>query len=275
MDVDPTQLVLLISAGLGAGFIGGLVGVGGGLIFAPVLFFYFQSLGIAPEVLTPLTLGSSLFCTLVVSLVSSWYHYKKGTVRVRIAVSAGLTSAAAIFGMTRFVTTQPWYDATTFQVVFSVLLVVVAVRMFIGRGSLRPPGDVSSVQWPVLAATGTGAGIVAAAAGVGGGTVLVPAYSNLLRLPIKDAVGTSSTTIIFIAAIAVVTYSILGLGKPVPAGALGYVDILHSTFLAVPAVFSARFGVWVAHRVHTLWLRRSFAVLALFVALRMLWGVFA
>lgn len=269
------QLMLLIGAGLGAGFIGGLVGVGGGIIFAPVLFFYFKSLEIAPEVVTPLTLGSSLFCTLVVSLVSSWYHYQKGGVRVRIAVSAGLASAVAIFGMTRFVTTQPWYDATTFQVVFSLLLVVIAVRMLIGRGPSETREAGVRVQWPALAATGTSAGIVAAAAGVGGGIVLVPAYGNLLRLPIKDAVGTSSATIIFIAGIAVLTYAVLGWGQPVPAGALGYVDILHAAVLAVPAVFSARFGVWVAHRVHTLWLRRSFAVLALFVALRMLWGVFA
>lgn len=267
------QLLLLIGAGLGAGFIGGLVGVGGGIIFAPVLFFYFESIGIAPEILTPLTLGSSLLCTLVVATVSSWYQVQKQAVRFRIATTVGLASAVAIFLMTRFVTTQLWYDAAIFQVVFSSLLIIVSMRMLMRKSVEEQDEQKERSSWRILAGAGTGAGAVAAAAGVGGGIVLVPAYANILRLPMKDAVGTSSTTIIFIASFAVINYAVLGWSEPVPNGALGYVSFLHASMLAVPAVFAARLGVWVAHRINTLWLRRIFALLALFVALRLLWRV--
>ena len=61
------MLVLLLLAGALGGFVAGLVGVGGGIIFGPVLFFVFQAAGITDPVLTPLTLGSSLLCTFAAS----------------------------------------------------------------------------------------------------------------------------------------------------------------------------------------------------------------
>ena len=63
---------------------------------------------------------------------------------------------------------------------------------------------------------------------------------------------------------------VLGWTAPVPATSFGYVDLQHALILSVPAVFTARLGVWVAHRINTQALRRSFAVLAFIVAIRIL-----
>jgi len=71
MDMMWTDALLLLIAGAAGGFVGGLVGVGGGLIFAPVLFFYFEASGIAPEFVAPLTIGTSLFCTMIVAVSST------------------------------------------------------------------------------------------------------------------------------------------------------------------------------------------------------------
>jgi uncharacterized membrane protein YfcA len=268
------DLLLLLSAGLAAGFIGGLIGVGGGIIFAPVLFFFFQSQGVDAAVVPALTIGSSLFCTLVVALASAWFQYRKQAVVPRVALGVGLSSAVAVFLMTRFVTTQPWYNGTVFQLVFGGLLLVIVGRMLLSKQD--PPGDVQEAGPPnlpfaFLAGTGTAAGVVSSATGVGGGVVLVPAYNNLLGLSIHTAVGTSSATIVLIALVGVLNYVAAGWGNPaVPGTALGFVDFGHAAILSLPAVFTARLGVWTAHRFNRRRLRQSFAVLALLVAVRLL-----
>jgi uncharacterized protein len=273
MLLDPLNLLLLLGAGLAAGFIAGLIGVGGGVIFAPVLFFYFQGIGIGADVIAPLTIGTSLFCTLLAAVASSWFQYRRQAVVTRIALSAGLFSAIAVYLMTRFVTTQPWYDGTVFQIVFSLVLLVVVARMLVKRGEVMVESDhrVRGERWPTLAATGTVAGAVAAAAGVGGGVVLVPAYHNFLGLPIHVAVGTSSATIVLISIVGILNYAAVGWNASVPASSFGYVDALHGLVLAVPAVLTARLGVWTAHRIDTRALRLSFGVVAALIAVRLIW----
>lgn len=277
-----THLFLLLGAGLVAGFIAGLIGVGGGVIFAPVLFFYYQAIGVAPEILAPLTIGSSLFCTLLAALASAATQYQKKAVVTRIAVAVGLSSAVVVFLMTQFVTTQPWYDGTVFQVVFSIVLLSVVGRMLFKRGESETSGDandqtpVSADQsWLALGGAGTIAGAVSSAAGVGGGVVLVPAYIQFMGLPMRLASGTSSATIVLISSVGVIVYALQGLGETAMFGAVGYVDAVRALLLAVPSLFTANIGVHVAHRINQRALRLSFAGIAAVVAIRLLYGAFA
>ncbi len=274
--MDPLHLFLLGTAGLLAGFLAGLIGVGGGVIFAPVLLVYFQSLDLPPEVVAPLTLGSSLFCTLITAASTAWFQDRRGFVLRRVALHVGLYSAVVTILLSQLVTTQPWYSARVFQVVFSLVLITVAARMLLNR---RPeeyemPAGASRETFfspLVLATTGTVAGAVATAAGVGGGVVLVPAYTGPMRIPVKHAMGTSSATIVLVSLAGMLAYLLSGLGADVPPTAIGYVDVGHALFLAVPSIFSSRLGVWAAHRMNTRALRIIFAVIAILVSLRLLW----
>lgn len=277
-----THLFLLLGAGLAAGFVAGLIGVGGGIIFAPVLFFYYQAIGTAPEVIAPLTIGSSLFCTFLAAIASAWTQYGRRAVVTRVAVTVGLFSALIVFLMTRFVTTQPWYDGTVFQVVFSLVLLSVVARMILPGGDSEASGDAGcdrqvNIQlpaerhtWPVLAGAGTAAGAVSAAAGVGGGIVLVPAYSQFMGFPIHVASGTSSATIVFISLLGVISYAIQGLGETAVFGAIGYVDVLRALIIAIPSLLTANLGVRLAHRINQRALRLAFAAIAAVVAVRLL-----
>jgi hypothetical protein len=192
----------------------------------------------------------------------------------RTALSVGVFSALAVFLVTRFVTTQPWYDGRAFQIVFSLILLVVVARMLIApreRDHLvaSNPHDASH-SWPALAGAGTMAGAVASAVGVGGGIVLVPAYSHFLRYPIHIAVGTSSVTVVIISFVGVVSYVFEGWGQEVTTSSVGYVDVIKALILSAPAVLTARAGVHVAHRINRKALRLSFSVIAAIVAVRLL-----
>lgn len=268
-------LILLVAGALG-GFIAGLVGVGGGVIFGPVLFFSFQAAGIEDPILTPLTLGSSLLCTFAASASGALAQGRAGAIDGRTALVAGGVAAVAVVLVGRFVTTQPWFDKEVFQIVLGVLLVVVVVRMVLKKDradTLSTEGARRSVGR--LAATGLGAGAIAALAGVGGGVVMVPAFSGLVRLPMKVAAGSSTAAITIITAVGVATYAALGWGEPVPNGALGYVDWRSATLLALPAVVTARLGVATAHRIDVRAVRLSFAAFAAIVAVRLLWNALA
>jgi len=269
------HILLLVGAGLVGGFLAGLVGIGGGVIFAPVLFVYFQTIGVSPELVTPLTLGSSLFCTLLASLSSTYFHTRRRAVIWQLALWTGVFSALAVSATTRFMTTQPWYDKEVFQAVFSTLLLLVSLRMFIQQKEQEVKENMPQFRLPVVAATGTIAGMIAAAAGVGGGVVMVPAFHRFLKVPVHRAVATSSATIVFISMAGVLSYMWRGWNVPVDLPALGYVDVGHALLLAIPAILTARLGVYTAHRMQTVWLRRSFAVVAMLIAVRLLYRVLA
>lgn len=268
--MQAAHLLLLLGIGLLGGFLAGLVGVGGGIVFAPVLFFYFQAIGVPAAVVTPLTLGTSLFCTLLASLSSAWFQYRRLAVVPAVAVGAGLFSTLAIMLTTRYITTQPWYNGTAFRLVFGLVLLLVALRMLRAPQQTAAETERFHFRWPVLAGAGTVAGTVAAAAGVGGGIILVPLYHRLLGLTMHRAVGTSSATIVLISLGGILSYALSTPAVSPGVPALGHVDVMHGLLLAVPATFSARLGVQTAHRLRTTGLRRAFALLALLIAGRLL-----
>ena len=252
----------------------GLIGIGGGVIFGPVLFFAFGAAGIDDPVLTPLTLGSSLLCTFAASASGAVRQHRAGAVEWRTALVVGALAAVAVVLVGRFVTTQPWYDKRAFQLVFGSVLAVVAGRMLLDRSrggnSLSTEGARRGAG--ALAATGAAAGALAALAGVGGGVVLVPALSGLVRLPLKVAAATSTAAIVLITGAGVLTYVALGWGADVPPGALGYVGWQQSAVLALPAIAAAPLGVTAAHRLDVRVVRYAFALLALGVSGRLLWN---
>jgi uncharacterized membrane protein YfcA len=263
---------ILVGAGLAGGFIAGVIGVGGGIIFAPVLFFYFRAIDIAPELVTPLTLGSSLLCTFIAAASSAYSQHARGFVVWTTAGITGIFSAGTVVLMIRFVTTAPWYDGEVFQVVFGILLLLVVVRMLQEQqeSSTTSSGRNSSARWPSLAGIGTAAGIVSPAAGVGGGIVMVPTYHHLLGMDLKRAFATSSATIVFISCAGILNYAMFGWTAATPSTALGYVDLGRGLILALPAVLGARWGVHASHYFDTRYLRWGFSALGVVVAFRLI-----
>ena len=268
------MLLVLILVGAVGGFVAGLVGVGGGVIFGPALFFAFEAAGIDDPVLTPLTLGSSLLCTFAASASGTVGQLRAGSVDRRTALVSGAFAAVAVVVAGRFVATQPWYDKNAFQVLLAALLAAVVVRMLSQRERTETLSAADARRGAgALAGIGGAAGALASLAGIGGGVVLVPLFNGVVRLPMKVASGTSTAAITIITAVGVATYVVLGLGQPVPDGSLGYVDWRGAAALAVPAVVTARLGVATAHRVDVRAIRLSFAAVAAVVAARLVWNV--
>src|SRR6056297_2259811 len=166
--MDPVNILILGVAGLAGGFVAGLLGVGGGIIFAPVLLFFYQGIGVPDDIIVPMTAGSSLFCTLVAALSGTVSQLRLGTVRSRVVWIAGVFAAVGVTATTLFVTTQPWYNKEVFGLVLAVLLLR---RRRSGGELVTMREEEDRVPVPRLAVAGAAAGTVASAAGVGGGIV--------------------------------------------------------------------------------------------------------
>ena len=266
--------VLLVPLGLFGGFIGGMIGIGGGIIFAPALLAYFHAIGVPDAHITQLTLGSSLLSVLIASISSAWSQHKKKAVLWDVTLVTGGVSAVVALAATEWISTQSWYDKKDFQLVFALVLLLVVVRMMTGRQAEEESRPIRR-SGVLMTLTGMVSGMVSALTGVGGGTILVPAYNRWMHIPLKMATGTSVGTIIITSGIAMLGYMWQGQNVPLLPTSFGYVDWAGSCLLAIPALISAGWGVEVAHRINTNWLKRIFALFCTAICFWLIWSALA
>ena len=79
----PTMLAL-VATGVFAGILAGLLGVGGGIVIVPVLFFLFQGFGVSPESAMLVATATSLATIVPTSISSIRSHNKKGNVDLKM-----------------------------------------------------------------------------------------------------------------------------------------------------------------------------------------------
>lgn len=266
--------LLLLLIGLLAGVLAGLLGIGGGLLFTPVLFFLFRDKGIANPVLW--AVGSSLFCTFISALSSSIRQRQQRNSYWKEGLKVGLLGVAGTFAGKQVVSAS-FFNDQLFASVFIGILLLTAM-LFIRQGSLveseRRPVDEPLSGLQSLLAGGAG-GFVAVLAGIGGGGVIVPALNLGFRLRIVKAVSISSLAIVFISAGGWVQ---MALSAPHAAGltgyTLGYVDFGADLPLVLGGFMGGFAGAWLNIRVPRRILQWLFGLLALALAVKMMTEVF-
>ncbi|GAI41347.1 unnamed protein product, partial [marine sediment metagenome] len=82
-------IIILLATGIGVGFAGGLLGVGGAFIMTPVQYMIFTGMGIPTDVAIKLAFGTSLLVVLPLAASGAWRHSKKGAVWWKAAIVMG------------------------------------------------------------------------------------------------------------------------------------------------------------------------------------------
>jgi hypothetical protein len=75
-----TAVVILALAGIVVGFGEGLLGIGGGFIMVPMVFWLFTALGVAPDIAIKLAFGSTLLVIFSTSISGALAYTKRGAV---------------------------------------------------------------------------------------------------------------------------------------------------------------------------------------------------
>lgn len=270
--MEPVLLVFLVIVGIIAGFLSGILGVGGGFVFAPAMFFVLRASGVAAETAILVAFGTSLAVAFPTVLSGALGHSRKGNVCWHDATVIGVAGIVTGFVGGTVATMLP---VAVLTFLFGGMLVVGAARMLM----VLPSGDAVRLSVPKGAVIGGTAGFFSGLLGVGGGTVVVPLLSIVGRYQMRRAAATSAAAIVFITLGGIASYLLNGASAGVDLSSygfflVGYVDLLMWVILVVTAVPMALVGVRYISRFPDRLLRRLFVGLMLVIALDM-FGVFS
>lgn len=196
----PCQLLIMVIAGYFAstliGISLGLIGGGGSILTVPVLVYLF---GIDAVIATTY----SLFVVGTTSVAGSVSYFKKGLVDLKTALVFGIPSIASVFiTRTYIVPSIPNHIATigSFSLTKSILLMLLfAILMLLasysmikkGKNITRELRQEKQFNYPLIIIEGFLVGMLTGFIGAGGGFLIIPALVNLLKMPMKTAIGTS------------------------------------------------------------------------------------
>ena len=130
---DALTLAALLGIGLAAGFLAGLLGIGGGVVIVPALVLL---LGFDQHVAQ----GTSLLVIIPAAAAGSLTHYRRGRLNVR---DAAFVAAGGIFGAIVGSLSALSIDDQLLQRLFALLLIGVAIRMALQSGRRAPDVDTS------------------------------------------------------------------------------------------------------------------------------------
>ena len=263
-------IAALAAAGLFAGFIGGLFGVGGGIVIVPALFLVFGALGVDDSVRMHVAIGTSLSTIIATSWRSLSTHAKSGAVDWGVLRSwtPWIALGAALgAGIARISNTE------ALLIVFGGGLLLVAAQMGFGNPDWRVALDMP--KGVARAAISIAIGVLSALMGIGGGTFGVTVMT-LCGRTIHQAVATASGFGAAIAIPATLGYVLAGLGHGalLPPWSTGYVNVPGFLVLAALTALTAPIGARLAHRLDQKLLRRAFAIFLAITAANMLRAAF-
>jgi uncharacterized membrane protein YfcA len=190
VTAGPLRDLLTVLVGLGTGVLSAMFGVGGALIAQPALRF----LGAAPLVVV----GTTLPPVLPTAITATIRYHRQGLVDWRAVAYVAPPGMLATVGAAYLAHQVPG-DGHLLLLVTAGLLVWTALRML--RDGVTGNGDAdddtepdveSSPRGPLaLGLVGAGAGALSGLLGIGGGVLLIPAFSQFVRLPLKRTIATS------------------------------------------------------------------------------------
>lgn len=266
LDITLLALGVAAAAGLG-GMLAGLLGVGGGIVIVPALFWVFAVIDFDPALSMHMAVATSLATIIATSVSSARAHHRRGAVDTGIMRRWGpwLAGGALAGGLLAGgLNTQ------------ALLLVFGSVGLAVAANFLSPRPLVLGAALPrrraAQAAIATAIGGTSAVMGIGGGTLGVPVLAGF-AVPVHRAVGTASTFGLMIALPGALALVVTGWDVPGrPPLSLGYVNLAAVALILPISTALAPMGARLAHALDAKWVKRAFALFLAITSLRMLWS---
>ena len=262
-DIQLIAAVLAVSAG--AGFLAGLLGIGGGMVMVPVTLWVLHVQGLDSPHTQHIAIGTSFLVMVFTAFSSALAQHRKQAVRwdiVRGMVPGLMMGVVTGAVLARFI------SAKNLQLFFIVFVTVVAIRTL--RNIKSKPTRTLPGRGG-MAAVGGIIGVISSWVGIGGGAMSMP-FMMRCNVSVREAVGTSAALGWPIAASGALGYLAAGWSVPgLPAGTLGFWYLPLAAMMAVATVTVAPFGVKVAHTLPPEKLKTAFGVLLLVIAAQMLY----
>ncbi|MDP1681471.1 MAG: sulfite exporter TauE/SafE family protein [Burkholderiales bacterium] len=257
-----------LALGLAAGFVAGLLGVGGGLIIVPVLAFIFTAHYFPEQYVMHLALGTSLASIIFTSISSLRAHHAHGAVNWKVwrEITPGVVIGTLLGSVL-----AAYLSALFLKVFFVVFVFYVGTQMLL---DIKPKPSRELPGLPGMFATGNVIGAVSSLVGIGGGTLSVP-FMTWCNIKLHQAIGTSAAIGLPIAVAGAVGYVANGLAvNNLPAHSLGFIYLPALGAIVAASILTAPLGAKLAHRLPVKKLKKIFALLLYTLGVRMLISLF-
>jgi uncharacterized protein len=255
--------VLAVAASI-SGFIAGLLGVGGGIIMVPALYYAFTVMDFDIASRMHLALGTSLAIIIPTSIMSAKTHMKFKAVDFNLIKSFGIFIVLGVILGTVLASNLKTPPLMLFFSIFAFLvgLFFIFLREKIGENP-RPISQTFKIM------IGVGLGFFAVPLGIGGGSLGVPAM-RLFGYPIKIAIGTSAAIGFLISIFGATSMSFSGfffdtVNAPF---SLGYVNLPGFLVFVPVTMIMAPIGARLVHSTDKNILSKIFGIFLLLIAVR-------
>lgn len=253
-----------LAAGVLAGFLGGLLGVGGGVVIVPILLFLFGAQHFSPDYMMHMAVATSLASIMFTSLASLRAHHSHSAVRWDIVMQITPGILAGALAGTFLVARLPSDWLKNFFVVF-IFYVATQLLFNIGPHAKRQIPGIAG-----MFATGGLIGLVSSFVGIGGGTLSVP-FMTSCNVKMHDAIGTSAAIGFPIAFAGALGYLLNGLSaENLPYGSLGYIHLPALGGIVISSMLIAPLGARAAHTLPVKKLKKYFALFLYIIAVSLL-----
>lgn len=205
LPTGPVRDGLTLGLGVLTGVLSGAFGVGGAIISTPGVRLLGASAFVA--------VGSTLPSIVPGALVGAARYQREGLIDWRVLAIAAPGGILGAVGGSLASHSVPG-NGHWLMILTAALLAITAVRMArtaqTAEDEEGPPTEAPPSNPLAIAAIGLGAGLLSGLLGLGGGLVLIPGFSEVLRLRLKSAIATSLACVGVLAVPGTITHAALG-----------------------------------------------------------------
>jgi len=266
--IDLSELInLLFVLGVAAavaGFLAGLLGVGGGIIMVPALYYAFTVLDFDIITRMHLSVGTSLAIIIPTSIISTKTHMEYDAVDFKMVKSFGIF---ILFGVIAGTFLAVNLKTAALVLFFSIFAFIVGLFfIFLREKLLENPKEISDL---VKNISGIVIGFISVPLGIGGGSLMVP-FMRTFGYDIRKSIGTAAAVGFLIAVSGSITM-ILG-GKIIDnvntPFSVGYINLLGFMVFVPVTTVMARIGAKAVYRIDKKLLSKIFGTFLIIVSIR-------
>ena len=255
--------VLSIAASV-AGFMAGLLGVGGGIIMVPALYYAFTVLDFDIVTRMHLSVGTSLAIIIPTSIISTKTHMEHNAVDFKMVKSFGLF---ILFGVIAGTFLAVNLKTPALVLFFSIFAFIVGLFfIFIREKLMENPKQISDF---VKKISGIMIGFISVPLGIGGGSLMVP-FMRTFGYDIRKSIGTAAAIGFLIAVSGTITMITGGriINNVSTPFSLGYINLLGFIVFVPVTMIMARIGAKAVYKIDKRLLSKIFGTFLIIVSLR-------
>ncbi len=257
-------LIVLASAAAVAGFMAGLLGVGGGIIMVPALYYAFTVLDFDIVTRMHLSVGTSLAIIIPTSIISTKTHMEYDAVDFKMVKSFGIFILLGVIAGTFLAVNLKTPALVLF---FSFFAFVVGIFfIFVREKLMENPKKISDM---IKNISGILIGFISVPLGIGGGSLMVP-FMRTFGYDIRKSIGTAAAVGFLIAISGTITMIVGGklINNVNTPFSVGYINLLGFIVFVPVTMIMARIGAKAVYKINKNILSKIFGTFLIIVSIR-------